>query len=133
MKQKTNQKSWAVPLIFFGSLGLIGFIVGGVIWLLLNSPDFFTCFAISFALSVPAYFCWGTMNMLLEQDSKKKIFGILGIVGRYVCAVLAIALCYVFLKFTSQQYLYLMVAPTVIFITYLFVILLTMKRGKEEV
>lgn len=71
--------------------------------------------------------------MLLEQDSKKKIFGILGIVGRYVCAVLAIALCYVFLKFTSQQYLYLMVAPTVIFITYLFVILLTMKRGKEEV
>lgn len=132
MEQRKNVRQWVMPLVFFGSLAIVGLVTGGIVWCLLNSPEFFTCFGISFVLSIPAYLCWGTTRFLLSQDNKERVLGIFGIFGRYICALIAIALCYVFLRFTSKLYLYILVPPTVIFMTYIFVMVESLHKGKEE-
>lgn len=130
MEQVKNKQSLIVPTIFFAGLASVGLIVGALLWGLLESPEFFICFIISFCFSIPMYFLINTTKYLIDTDSKKKNLGIIGIVVRYLCAILSVVSCFLYIYFTSQKYAYLFIAPTVILIVYFFVILRNIKEGK---
>lgn len=132
MEQVKGKKTWVVPTIFFVGLAIIGLVIGGVLWAVISSPDFFTCFCISYALALPSYFLWNTTGYLLSSENRKKVLGVLGIIGRYLLAILAIALCLVYLYFTSKSYYYILIHPTVVLIVYSFVILYIAKKAKKE-
>lgn len=132
MEQVRGKKTWVVPTIFFVGLAIIGLVIGGVLWAVISSPDFFTCFCISYALAFPSYFLWNTTGYLLSSENRKRVLGVLGIIGRYLLAILAIALCFIYLYYTSQSYYYVLISPTVVLIVYSFVILYISKKGKKE-
>lgn len=132
MEQVRGKKTWVVPTIFFVGLAIIGLVIGGVLWAVISSPDFFTCFCISYALAFPSYFLWNTTGYLLSSENRKRVLGVLGIIGRYLLAILAIALCFIYLYYTSQSYYYVLISPTVVFIVYSFVILYISKKAKKE-
>ena len=112
MEQVRGKKTWVVPTIFFVGLAIIGLVIGGVLWAVISSPDFFTCFCISYALAFPSYFLWNTTGYLLSSENRKRVLGVLGIIGRYLLAILAIALCFIYLYYTSQSYYYVLISPT---------------------
>lgn len=87
---------------------------------------------ISYALAFPSYFLWNTTGYLLSSENRKKVLGVLGIIGRYLLAILAIALCFIYLYYTSQSYYYTLIPPTVVLIVYSFVILYIAKKAKKE-
>lgn len=132
MEQVKGKKTWVVPTIFFVGLAIIGLVIGGVLWAVIGSSDFFTCFCISYALAFPSYFLWNTTGYLLSSENRKKVLGVLGIIGRYLLAILAIALCLIYLYFTSKSYYYILIPPTVVLIVYSFVILYIAKKAKKE-
>ena len=121
MEQVKGKKTWVVPTIFFVGLAIIGLVIGGVLWAVISSPDFFTCFCISYALAFPSYFLWNTTGYLLSSENR-----------RYLLAILAIALCLIYLYFTSKSYYYILIPPTVVLIVYSFVILYIAKKAKKE-
>ena len=84
MEQVKGKKTWVVPTIFFAGLAIIGLIIGGVLWAVISSPDFFTCFCISYALAFPSYFLWSTTGYLLSSENRKKVLGVLGIIGSII-------------------------------------------------
>lgn len=132
MEQVKGKKTWVVPTIFFVGLAIIGLVIGGVLWAVISSPDFFTCFCISYVLAFPSYFLWNTTGYLLSSENRKKVLGVLGIIGRYLLAILAIALCLIYLYFTSKSYYYILIPPTIVLIVYSFVILYIAKKAKKE-
>ncbi len=132
MEQVKGKKTWIVPTIFFAGLAIIGLVIGGVLWAVIGSPDFFTCFCISYALAFPSYFLWNTTGYLLSSENRKRVLGVLGIIGRYLLAILAITLCLIYLYFTSKSYYYILIPPTVVLIVYSFVILYIAKKAKKE-
>lgn len=135
MKHESNKKRRLVAWIFFLALALVGLVTGTFLWALTKDHTFFSCFALSYPFSIFIYLVWIYSEKMLTSETKTKALGLLGILGRFILAVVQIAVCFILIHFTTKNYLYILIPPTLDLFVTLFVIgnalLLNSSQKKE--
>lgn len=129
IKEKKAIQIDKVTLTGMASLFILGVIVGIVLWVTLSSPLFFGTFLISYAFAIPIPILMRTMKATVGV---KNAAAVGSVVGRYVSMLLAVGLSALFvwlMKAQGNDWLWLLVCPTVIALAYGFAILSAVRKG----
>lgn len=107
---------------------LAALIIGAILWGVLNANEFFICSLISIPLASVLPVLLGMMPKLLSSEKKEHKYALLSVLGRFLVVLVGLACCLLFLYFTSQRYLYLLVPPTFFTVGYVLSIYIQFER-----